>query len=66
MDKDSNNQDFVAVVIDFDGSHGVIIVDRVWLTTGEGKTMNGTHLFITSDTHVAGDEQPDFYYIRQE
>ena len=53
------------MVIDFDGPNGVIIVDRDWLTAGEGKTEHGKYLYnITSNTNVFRVDKPDVYYIR--
>ncbi len=54
----------MAVVIDFDGPNGVIIVDGDWLTAGEGKTEHGKYLYITSNANVFGVDKPDVYYIR--
>ncbi len=62
---DSHEQDFVAVVVNFDGPSGVIVVDNVWLVTGEDKTKHGKYLYITSNADVFGIEQPDVSYIRQ-
>lgn len=62
--KKSSDGAFVAVVVDFDGATGLIIADKLWLTTGEGKGDEGKHLYITSDASVFGEDQPDVYYIR--
>jgi hypothetical protein len=62
---DSHGRDFVAVVIDFDGPDGVIIVDEVWMTAGEDKTEGGKRLYLTSDARVFGDGEPHVYYIHQ-
>ncbi len=61
---DRYDQDFVAVVVNFDGSNGVIIVDEVWLKTGEGQTRHGKYLYITSNAEVFGEDKPDVDYIR--
>ncbi|KAK3933894.1 hypothetical protein QBC46DRAFT_274888, partial [Diplogelasinospora grovesii] len=66
MDKDSKNLDYVAVVVDFDRSDGVIIIEGIWLTAGKERTVDGKRLYITSDAVVFGEEKPDVYYIRRE
>jgi hypothetical protein len=63
MDGDERN--CVAVVVDFDGPDGVIIVDEIWLTTGERKSRHGKWLFITSNAYVFGEDKPDVGYIHR-
>jgi hypothetical protein len=53
------------VVVNFDGSNGVIVVDDVWLTTGERKTGRGKYLYLTSNADVFGEDKPDVKYIHQ-
>ena len=62
---DNHGKDFIAVVVNFDGHDGVIIVDNAWLTAGEDQTEQGDYLYITSNADVFGIEQPEVYYIRQ-
>ncbi|KAK4220441.1 hypothetical protein QBC38DRAFT_404891 [Podospora fimiseda] len=64
MDANHDDKNFVAVIVDFDGPSGLIIIDGVWLQTGPGKTENGKYLYITSDADVFGEDKPDVQYIR--
>ncbi len=66
MDMDDHEKDFIAVIVDFDGPEGVVVVDNVWLLPGEDEGVHGKRLYITSNADVfLGLEQPDVYYIRQ-
>ncbi len=49
------------MVVNFDGPGGIVIVDDIWLTTGEGKSKNGKWLYITSNVDVFV-ENPDVSY----
>jgi hypothetical protein len=62
---DSSTQVYVAVVIDFDGPYGVIVVKKTGSTTGEkGKSEHGKYLHITSDTSDFFESEPNVYNIR--
>jgi hypothetical protein len=64
IDTDHNDPDFVAVVLNFDGPDGVLIVEGVWLKAGEYKRGDGQYLYITSEAEVFGEQKPDVRYIR--
>ncbi|KAK3371856.1 hypothetical protein B0T24DRAFT_339699 [Lasiosphaeria ovina] len=63
---DSSSRDSIAVVVNFNGPDGIIIIDGVWLTTGENKLEDGRYLYISSDTFIAGEEQPAVDYVHRE
>lgn len=64
MDGDERNS--AAVVVNFDGSDGLIVVDNVWLTTGKMKARGGKWLYISLPTRTfMGGGEPDVRYIHR-
>ena len=41
IDINHDDKNFVAVIVDFGGADGVIIIDKVWFTAGLGGTETG-------------------------
>ncbi len=68
LQMDANNQDFVAIIVDFDGAGGLVVVNGKWLTTGDedDKTRRrGRHLYYSTSATVLGQEKPDMQFIHK-
>lgn len=62
---DGDDRNCVAVVVDFDGSDGLIIINGDLLAAGRGKSLNGKWLYITFDAFVPCEDKPNVGYIHR-
>ena len=53
----------VAVVLNFDGPFGLVIIDNKWLKTGNEKPHGGRYLYFTTNAETLGDPKPDLRFV---
>ncbi len=59
----AEDEDYVAVVVVFDGPDGSVAIDEQYLMTGQQKSKNGQRLyFTTSATILGGAPEVKFIY----
>ncbi|GAB1320382.1 hypothetical protein MFIFM68171_10592 [Madurella fahalii] len=62
---DAEVKDHIAVVIDFDGSDSMVIVDGKWLATGNDPAHHGSRLYLTKDASILGIGESPVRFIHQ-
>ncbi len=60
---DRQENDHKAVIVDFNGPKGLVIIGREWLKTGAGRYIDGVHLYIVEDARAFGDGSPDVRFV---
>ncbi len=61
----TDERNHVAVVINFDGPDGMVVVNGNWLSTGKHKSNPGRYLYFTTSAERVGEEQADVRFIRK-
>jgi hypothetical protein len=62
---DQDDKSHVAVIVNFDGPDGIIIIDEDWMKTGREKPHSGVYLYITGKGWIMGDERPDVRFVHK-